>query len=420
MPRKKRRAVPYGPPLIEEEPACFENAEGQRQRYTVHYKDEGGKDAHVPLLLHLLEGEQQFSVVAVLHCEHCEAGEFCHRDARKSESGGSGGSGGCVKKDRLVTLNLFKIQECTTLDEYPSQHARRKEVQHPWLLNPGSASGAWRKFANVYTLNSPKQARRVLLRCRFNAVSVSMRCHKCSQNKTQYRVVVRTDHDREAWSVPIWVKSKRKIPADKRDMSAAEIRDFKARRKTLGGTTTPKVFSKHVSANRRAKKRAKSEPSVPGKLPDTGTATICAPCASSCSSGAETDLILQNVKLAAKVAKLKEALERKTADVEVLRRYNIHQHAQFEKYKAYYANLNAEMQRQLIRLHQASVANEARIKQMADTFNEFVEQVHQQDVERAINAGDILQDIIPDAPQPLWIPADPDPAQTLHAITACL
>jgi len=186
------------PPLIKTQPAPCKNAKGETQQYVVVYKDEGGKyNYDHTMRLIVPQTTTKISVAAYATCINAACA--------MSLSDVSG-------PPQFVSDKLFCVMECS-----------RSGFKGPMSKTPFPVA-AWGEKSNVWSFTSFMNTA-VDIKCNFLKVSSKCICNTCG-GETRFKIVVATNDNRVGTSLPISVKSKRKIPASMRKRSQRDIEAF--------------------------------------------------------------------------------------------------------------------------------------------------------------------------------------------------
>ena len=187
-------------PLICKQPPAFVNAHNKKQKYAVIYKDEGGKyTRHYPLELSIAQTTRKVSLASFIKCNN----PACSRHIQVYSS------------PEFASDTLFQVEACN-----------RSGFRGPLRFSKTPVS-VWRQKANVWSFETFNDVA-LEVHCKFQKVSCKVSCPVCS-GLTQFVVAVATDDGCIEETLPVVVKSKRKIPASMRNKSQREINAYKAK-----------------------------------------------------------------------------------------------------------------------------------------------------------------------------------------------
>lgn len=187
-------------PLISKQPLAFVNAHNKKQKYAVIYKDEGGKyTRHYPLRLSIAQATRKVSLASFIKCNN----PACSRHVQVYSSPEFAGD------------TLFQVEACN-----------RSGFRGPLRFSTSPVS-VWADKANVWSFETFNDVA-LEVHCKFLKVSCKVSCPVCS-GLTQFVVAVATDDGCIEETLPVVVKSKRKIPASMRNKSQREINAYKAK-----------------------------------------------------------------------------------------------------------------------------------------------------------------------------------------------
>ena len=186
--------------VIAKQPAAFVNEHNKRQKFAVIYKDEGGKHTcHYSLRLSLVPSNRKVSIVAFTKCT--KPGCSYHRSITSSPS--------------FAGKSLFQVVSCNRAGYCGPLFPSKTHVKE------------WAKKRDVWSFQASNDSC-IDVECKFLKVSCKVSCPSCS-GMTQFVVAVATDSGIIEETLPVFVKSKRKIPASMRNKSQREINAYKAK-----------------------------------------------------------------------------------------------------------------------------------------------------------------------------------------------
>lgn len=216
-------------PLISKQPAAFVNAANKRQGYTVIYKDEGGKHTrHYSLRLSLAQSTRKVSIAAYVRCNNPACPQHVNVQASPS----------------FISDALFQVIACNRTGFRGPLHFCKSPVNK------------WAQKNHVSSYETSNDLA-VEVECKFRKVSCKVSCPVCS-GLTRYVVAVATDDDCVEETLPVQVKSKRKIPASMRHKSEREIIAYKA--KTRHARTVADIKKEEKATNKRQRPNTPNAP----------------------------------------------------------------------------------------------------------------------------------------------------------------